>query len=1355
MAERSLTLATIFTGDVSHVIAAIDKFKTATQGMNAVLGGAGDASKKAAGGLSSLGGAADKGSKATNKASVAMDSMAKGAGVLYSAYDRFTRALKVVAAYGIASTAIFAVVNAMKVGVTEIIDYDQALKNLQAITGATNAEIAIMDETMRSVARSTKFSTGEVAEGMVLLGQAGFSATESLDAINAVATLATATLSDFATTADLVTTAIRAYNLNTKESTRVADVMANAINKSKLTIDKLRTAFNYVAASASQAGISLEETAATMMVLADNGMRASTIGTGMRQVLARLVSPNEKLRESYEAMNISLDKISPLTAGYTEAIKNLSAVLWDHEKRTVNMAKAFQLFQLRGAQAAAVIVKSYMSGDFQKALDYTYEVGTAAEMSATQQEGLGIAFKNLADRAKLVAIALGDAGVAGALRLIVYTASGLVTAIERLVGTTFGSLILQAGVVTAVILGIAKAIELVSATILFRTIAMAKYLSLWEGLGVVLIDLKRILLSIISPTIAIVLAATAAAIGFYKLATAGRDASEAADEAAVKIKAVAETLSTFLEVLRDAEKGSKLYESVIKRMTKEQPKLAIEIMLLAEDMLGLKNVVDLNSLSFEQLEKVLVALNIKRTTEAFSKQAEAIEYHARVARNMADEIRGTADAEMAVGEALADVGDIRREANKKIEISRGLIKELVVGLRDEVAAKRLSKEAAFELIDSWKTLEAIIPGFAAKMKDDLVEGLRLLAEQTANAKSEMQAFIAELPIEFQKYYEKLDVLRQADFNKVQKSINQEVAAYKKQAVDLGHNADQQNEAIAAIKMRGFADYIGNLYKEYEGEKENAARKLAVIEQFTKDAVIKNQDKLNELKIAYEKDVIAAEGNEKKIAELQLQYLKQKEKQDNIYRTNTKAANDVANKYMLDGLKATYEEATKVIKSQLSDLSSNLKTFKEELKAIFDTIKSEEESYSDKLRNLRQKTMTDEQVWLDDRKEANRLLNNAIITGDADAAKKSQDLFFSLAKEVKGVSGNTIRGMSETVKIAEEGFTRAHEVLVSILKKQADETKNKIKETESSISSLNVKLEEYKTKLIGLAESQISINVSGAIAGLEEAIRQIDGVKEKVGTKEDPVIFEISTVDAITSIRQIFIPLNEVQGKLKELSAGLYIIDLRGSGSATTGLIDKLNEVSLKIIEVINKLKEMAKEWIAVLTIRVFGISALKEAKAYYDSLRNKTVTVTIKTVKKGSSDTTSSSDIQPGYEPFAGGGPIPGTGSGDKVHILGEPGEFMIKKDAVAKYGANLFSAYNNMLVGIKSRFRRGGLVVQQPKRMASGGPVSQTIERFGDSRSIYNITVAPTFMMGDRRSAEQAAIIIKQKLIELGARGY
>ena len=252
MATDSLNLGTIFTADATKFFATIGKMKTALKTLNTAYAQTGTAAKK---GLSGVSSAVDKTNKSFEKGGKKAQEYSKQIGKVTGAFKRTVAAMKVTASYGIAATAIFAVTNAFKAGIKEIVDYDQALKNLQAITRATDAEVTGMGETIQRVAETTKFSTGEVAEGMVLLGQAGFSASEAMNAMQSVANLATGTLSNMTMVTDLLTTTIRAFSLDTIESSRVSDVMANAINRSKLTIDKLRIAFNFVGAAAAQSGL--------------------------------------------------------------------------------------------------------------------------------------------------------------------------------------------------------------------------------------------------------------------------------------------------------------------------------------------------------------------------------------------------------------------------------------------------------------------------------------------------------------------------------------------------------------------------------------------------------------------------------------------------------------------------------------------------------------------------------------------------------------------------------------------------------------------------------------------------------------------------------------------------------------------------------------------------------------------------------------------------------------------------------------------------------------------------------------------------------------------------------------------
>jgi len=335
--------------------------------------------------------------------------------------------------YSIIADAMILIRESVMGGITSIIEYDQSLKNLQAIMQATDDEVRQMGVAMEDVASSTKFSATEVAEGMQILGQAGLSAKETVNTIGAVADLATGTLTDMSTSVDLITTALRVFGIQSENSAHVADVFANAVNGSKLTIDKLRTAMNYVGPIAASAGVSLEETAASMMTLANSGQRASTIGTGLRRMLAELVDPSKKMQEAAARAGISLSELNPEANDLSDVLRSLGVVISDTDT-------AFDLFGKRGAAAALSLTKN-VSGGFASMLESANRFGTASEMAEKQMEGLGVSFKNLQDKLKLIAIALGKAGSITALKAFADMARALADALVWLIDNAIAPLI--------------------------------------------------------------------------------------------------------------------------------------------------------------------------------------------------------------------------------------------------------------------------------------------------------------------------------------------------------------------------------------------------------------------------------------------------------------------------------------------------------------------------------------------------------------------------------------------------------------------------------------------------------------------------------------------------------------------------------------------------------------------------------------------------------------------------------------------------------------------------------------------------------------------------------------------------
>ena len=89
---------------------------------------------------------------------------------------------------------------------------------------------------------------------------------------------------------------------------------------------------------------------------------------------------------------------------------------------------------------------------------------------------------------------------------------------------------------------------------------------------------------------------------------------------------------------------------------------------------------------------------------------------------------------------------------------------------------------------------------------------------------------------------------------------------------------------------------------------------------------------------------------------------------------------------------------------------------------------------------------------------------------------------------------------------------------------------------------------------------------------------------------------------------------------------------------------------------------------------------------------------------------------------FGRGGKLGGWGGGDIVRALLEPGEFVIRKEAVKKYGAGLFDMLNRMRLDLPQMLTAGLPAVPRPA-YAGGGEVLEV--RFAAGGNVYPVRVA------------------------------
>ena len=346
-------------------------------------------------------------------------------------FDRMAASMGNMARYAFGASIYYAFENALFSAIDSVAQFDQSLKNLQAITNATDAEVALLGDEIKKVAVETKYGLKEVAEGATIIGQAGFSATETVSILGSAMNLAQGSMSTVTASADLLTTVIAAFNLTASDAATVADNMAAAMNYSKLDIDKLRTAFNYVGPVAMDAGLSLNEMSAALMVLANHGMKASTIGTSLRNVFSQIASPSTALKAAFEGNSEALTKLQDKTTPIVEKFTILNNALGT----TSNL---YEMFGLRAAGTVSILMK--YPQQLQEMIDGLYTLGDAERMADKQMEGFANRLKNFKAAMEVAAVTMTERP-AGAMSNLVKWATDVVSVFTTVMDSSFGDAI--------------------------------------------------------------------------------------------------------------------------------------------------------------------------------------------------------------------------------------------------------------------------------------------------------------------------------------------------------------------------------------------------------------------------------------------------------------------------------------------------------------------------------------------------------------------------------------------------------------------------------------------------------------------------------------------------------------------------------------------------------------------------------------------------------------------------------------------------------------------------------------------------------------------------------------------------
>lgn len=273
------------------------------------------------------------------------------------------------------------------IATTAAAGFERSMSKVRAVTSGAEENFEDLKQKAAELGRTTEFTAKQAAEGMVFLGQAGLDAKEVIEGITPSLTLAVAAGVELAQAADMVTNIVSAMRLPVSDLSEAVDVLANTTANANTNMVQLADAMVYAGPLAAASKVPLEEVAAIIGVLGNNGIQASMAGTAMRGMLRSLTSPTEAAQKVLDDLGVTIKISGDGTLDLVDALHQLG-------EAQLTAAQANKLFG-RFAAAGALAVTANTE-ELDKLIDSNYAAqGAAEKMAETMKTNLKGAFIEL------------------------------------------------------------------------------------------------------------------------------------------------------------------------------------------------------------------------------------------------------------------------------------------------------------------------------------------------------------------------------------------------------------------------------------------------------------------------------------------------------------------------------------------------------------------------------------------------------------------------------------------------------------------------------------------------------------------------------------------------------------------------------------------------------------------------------------------------------------------------------------------------------------------------------------------------------------------------------------------------
>ena len=290
------------------------------------------------------------------------------------------------------------------------VEFDEQMNTMSAVSQASAEQLAAVEQRARDLGKSadlTATSASDAAAAMVELTKGGFTVEQSMDAAKGTLQLASAAQIDAATAATIQSQALQAFGLDASYAATASDVLAGAANASSAEIEGIAQGLSQSGAVANQFGLTLEDNATALAMLANAGIQGSDAGTLLKSMMLSFTKDTKPARQAIEDLGLTVYDETGKFVGLEQTFGELSEAAKGMTEEQYQAASA----ALFGSDAMRIsgIAASQGAEGWRETYDAVTRAGQASEVAAAQAGGLPGVLEAIENQSEDTGLAIYDA----------------------------------------------------------------------------------------------------------------------------------------------------------------------------------------------------------------------------------------------------------------------------------------------------------------------------------------------------------------------------------------------------------------------------------------------------------------------------------------------------------------------------------------------------------------------------------------------------------------------------------------------------------------------------------------------------------------------------------------------------------------------------------------------------------------------------------------------------------------------------------------------------------------------------------------------------------------------------------